>query len=62
MSGLVEEFTCARCHGRFTKDWTDEEAAEEAKAMWGEDRPNAEHMTTICEDCFLALGQSMTER
>ncbi len=50
MTGRGEEFTCANCGGRFTKGWSDEEAAEEARALIpAEDL--ADGVVTVCDDC-----------
>lgn len=43
-------FTCDQCHGTFEKGWTDEEAAAEAAANFGDrlgDDP-----AVVCDDCF----------
>ena len=45
------EFRCERCGRAFPKAWTDEEAAAEAKAVWGA-VPAAEEAATICDDCY----------
>lgn len=45
------EFRCERCGGVFPKAWTDEEAAAEAKAVWGA-VPAPEEAATICDDCY----------
>jgi hypothetical protein len=55
-----EEYTCAVCHGTFTKECSDEEAAAEMEATWqplpGDDDPGI-----VCDDCFrqvMAWAQS----
>jgi hypothetical protein len=44
-------FTCARCRGRFTKGRTDEEAAAESLAIWGQQ----DDLVEVCEDCWQVI-------
>ena len=45
-----KEFTCCMCGQTFLSDWTDEEAAEELKQRFGEDKgPQHE---VCCDDCY----------
>jgi hypothetical protein len=43
------EFTCAECDGTFDKAWSDEEAMEENRRLFGE--PD-DDLVVICDDCF----------
>ena len=47
---MGKTYTCAACGGVFESDWSDEDAAMEAKTLWG-DMP-ADEMVVICDDCF----------
>ena len=44
-------FTCALCEQTFRKDWSDEEAREEAVATWGEEMLLA-GTYVVCDDCY----------
>jgi hypothetical protein len=48
------EFLCVVCREVFTKGWTDMEAAEELKELFG-DIPVAE-TETVCDPCFKKQG------
>lgn len=48
-----EMFTCVNCGQTFPKAWSDEEAMEESRAIWG-DLPR-EELVQICDDCFNRL-------
>ncbi len=49
----ANEFKCAECNGVYKKGWSDEEAAGEAKEIFGKavEDWNDEAMV-ICDDCF----------
>lgn len=51
------EFKCSQCLEIFEKGWTDEEAEEEKKKIWGEDFSPSE-MCLVCDDCFKLLCQN----
>ena len=42
------EYKCDACGEINIKGWTDEEAEQEAKDIWG----NIENRAIICDDCF----------
>jgi len=44
------EYQCAICKGVFEKGWSDEEAENEVKEIWGE--IPQEERAVICDDCF----------
>lgn len=51
------EFQCASCKEIYIKDWSDEEAWEEANDLWSE---NALKKTEIiCTDCFNKMFKNM---
>jgi hypothetical protein len=46
----MNRFTCARCKGTFESEWSDEEAVEEAEALFGTfDKQDA---AKVCDDCY----------
>ena len=47
------DFQCARCGGIFTKGWSDEEAAEEARQFSPEEM--AYGVAVICDPCYEAF-------
>lgn len=47
------EFRCANCGKVYEKDWSDEEAEDEAKEIWGVGNASTdERMSVICDSCF----------
>jgi len=44
------EFRCDICHRVFAKSWTDEEAYNESKELFG--KISEEELGIICDDCF----------
>ena len=51
------EFKCARCLGVFEKAWTDGEAEQEAKKLFGvSDAMKHPGMSTVCDTCFKEVG------
>ncbi len=44
------EYKCNSCQNIYEKGWTDEEAENEAKEIWGEIQQV--EMAIICDDCF----------
>lgn len=49
------KYTCARCDGEFTSDWSDEEAKAEHEDNFGY-QPGAE-ACVVCDDCYrLVMG------
>ena len=47
--GKRKEYTCAACGLKFESEWSDKEAQEEAKSIWGD---VGENPAVICDDCF----------
>lgn len=47
------EFRCAQCKGVFVKAWSDDQAAAERDALWGDDHPSG--FVMVCDDCFKVL-------
>lgn len=48
------EFQCAMCREVFDKGWTEEEAEEEMRDLWGDDITK-EDCGIVCDDCFRKL-------
>ena len=44
------EYKCQLCGGIFEKVWSNEEAENEMKELWGELKE--EERVVICDDCF----------
>ena len=44
------EYKCAICLNIYEKDWSDKEAENEVKEIWGE--IPQEQRVVICDDCF----------
>lgn len=56
---MADMYTCEMCRGTFEKEWTDEEAMEEAKKLFpGMDFSD---MAVLCDDCFQRI-QAAAER
>ena len=50
---MAETFTCASCGGTFSKGWSDEEAAAEAKGLFpGIDASDPAEAGVVCDDCY----------
>lgn len=49
MSGVGDEYQCARCGGTFEKGWSDEEAMDEMLDTW---QGQSGDVVVICDDCF----------
>jgi hypothetical protein len=47
---MSETYTCAACGETYEKEWSDEEARDEAEAIWGAEE--LEDVVVICDDCF----------
>jgi hypothetical protein len=45
------EYRCDECGGVFEKGWSDEEAHEEERAIFGREIP-VERRACVCDDCF----------
>lgn len=53
---MSETYTCSWCQGVFETMRSDEEAAEEAYALFGlEDAANNPGAAIVCHDCWLEL-------
>lgn len=50
---MGKEFKCEHCGGTFETTWSEEEADEEMKQMFG-DVPK-EEQAVICDDCYKAM-------
>ena len=50
MAHEEETYTCEMCHRILVKGWTDEEAHEEMRDLFGDISP--EHHSIICDDCY----------
>jgi hypothetical protein len=50
----ANEYQCALCHKVYEKVWSDEDADQEALALWGVEHASAapEVFAVICDDCF----------
>lgn len=46
------EYRCEMCGGIFEKGWTDEEALEEYKNIFGEEATIANDNYVVCDDCY----------
>lgn len=55
MATMPVTYTCSRCGGTFTSDWTDEDAAEEAKHVFGEIEAS-KPMSVVCDVCYREMG------
>ena len=47
---MSDTFTCEMCGNTFEKGWTDEEAQDEARQIFGEIPPEEQALT--CDDCW----------
>lgn len=47
---MNKEYTCSGCHKTFTTAWSDEEAMQESKEVWGE--YSKEDLAVVCDDCY----------
>lgn len=52
---MVDTYTCEHCHNTYESGWSDEEAADEAKDLWGIESTKAPDIAVICDDCFNAM-------
>ena len=59
METMSGTYTCAACHGTFTKGWSDQSAAAEAQTAFtpGE----LEDPALICEFCWQAMRATMPD-
>ena len=51
---------CAACDKEFQNAWSDEEAAEEARANFGQDVMHRTDLVVICDTCYVALMREKT--
>lgn len=49
----MSEYTCAKCHGKFIRGWTDEEAEAEYDRNFS---GNIVARDIVCDDCYKAMG------
>lgn len=59
MSGVEDIFTCYICKQIFEKQWSDDEAYNEAVEIWGEKAVKTEEMETLCDECYHLVMRSM---
>lgn len=52
----MKTYLCARCHGVFETDWTDEEAQAEY-AIEFPDVPIDTPTVVVCDDCYRGVGE-----
>ncbi len=48
---MKNEYTCEACGNTYEKEWTDEEADDEAFKLHGKTSKSAD-MAIVCDDCF----------
>ena len=53
---MSDKFTCNACHETFDKEWTDEEAAEEAKERWGITDIHSSGVAVMCDQCYDSMN------
>jgi DNA-directed RNA polymerase subunit RPC12/RpoP len=46
-----KQYICANCRKTFIEGWSDEEAAQEARILFGTEIP-IEERSVICDDCY----------
>lgn len=49
------EYRCKMCLNVYEKEWSDEEALNESKEIFGGD-PTVENSDVVCDDCWKKLG------
>jgi hypothetical protein len=55
---MNREFTCDLCGVAFEAGWSEEEAAAEAKELWGiDDVTDKDEVGVCCNDCFVNFVQ-----
>lgn len=54
MENKKEVYVCMACNQEQEKGWTDDEAMEESKQLFGE--LPTEELAIVCDDCFRAMG------
>ena len=53
----TNEYKCAMCGNVYKKSWTDEEAKEEAKEIFGKHPDDwKDEQAVICDDCFKKIN------
>lgn len=50
MDVTKDTYTCSLCKEKFEKGWSDEEAMQESKEIFGNLPP--QDLAVICDDCF----------
>ncbi len=53
---MSEQFTCSACRRTFDKEWTDEEAMNEATTLF----PDVHDLVVVCDDCWWEMGLPRT--
>lgn len=51
------QFQCENCKEIFTNGWSEDEAKNEAKELWGEELLGNDS-AIVCDDCFKALTEA----
>ncbi len=51
---MPDTFTCEMCGETFEKAWSDEEAAEEYRKLFGRE-PDVENDAPVCDDCYMKI-------
>jgi hypothetical protein len=49
----ADDFTCALCGETFARGWSEEEAAEESRLLFGDLPPD--DLAVVCDDCFARI-------
>lgn len=57
------EYQCSLCHAVYEKEWSDEDADQEALEIWGVEHASAdpEGFAVICDDCFQQRSMAEVE-
>jgi len=51
---MSDTYKCAACDGVFEKEWSDDEAMDESRDLFG-DVPQS-NLAVVCDDCFKAMS------
>lgn len=55
---MSDTFKCFNCKGIFEKAWSDEEARQEASAIFGDIERWASKQVEVCDDCYQLMHPS----
>lgn len=53
-----KEYICAECGGIFLTDWSDKDAMDEAREIWGQELYET-RISIICDNCFNKLHKNV---